>query len=530
MIIAGQLLTKVGGPIQWATITFDPSIGDSISFGTDFEGKYSCNVPVGNYRVYKKEKHGIDIELLGENVAVDATGTLDLESLIDRNTVPAYTAATLPDPATLAPGATVVVGGIPAIKNKSTIKALASFPKKNIIGGYGVFCCYDYAVANASPCVATYEIEIPVNVTHLRFHLINGDTSAAYTVSGARIAYADALGKDGTTLTQKVVSFSDSATPKKLPPCTSTATTTVSVPAADGTAGTGVNVVNNGVWSDWCAADSIARTDDVAGCIVQIRVAIAGGAKIVRDSSAVNMIPFNQYPGNNRKWRGNFTLGDLTSIASITCADNMQWHCIDGIEFVCADKSVKHILEVGDSISRGSGYVSGTVGITGPGWIASQDMPDVTYTSKCVHGRKSAAYVLEGMKALSGGLYDTIIIPCYTRNDGLAVDHKAEWANILTLVNYARYNGVSVILRGATPDVALDATYDVARLYIDVKAKTLAESDPNIFFVDYNSLVTDGANPQRQQAIYSAGSDGIHPNNVAIELCAQLYKDLFAVS
>lgn len=66
MIISGQLLNKVGGPIQWATITFDPAVGDSISFQTDFEGKYSCNVPVGNYRVYKKEKHGIDIELLGE--------------------------------------------------------------------------------------------------------------------------------------------------------------------------------------------------------------------------------------------------------------------------------------------------------------------------------------------------------------------------------------------------------------------------------------------------------------------------------
>ena len=140
MIISGQLLTKVGGPIQWATITFDPATGPSISFETDFEGVYSQDIPVGNYRVYKKEKHGIDIELLGENVAVDATGTLDLESLIDRNTVPAFTAATLPDPSTLAPGETVVVDGDVVLKDSSSLNnvtRLFSESKANLFDRVG---------------------------------------------------------------------------------------------------------------------------------------------------------------------------------------------------------------------------------------------------------------------------------------------------------------------------------------------------------------------------------------------------------
>ena len=108
MIISGQLLTKVGGPVQWATITFDPSIGDSISFETDFEGVYSQDIPVGNYRVYKKEKHGIDIELLGCDIFVSQDSTL--AAILDQG-IPAFTAATLPDPATLAISTKAVLAG-----------------------------------------------------------------------------------------------------------------------------------------------------------------------------------------------------------------------------------------------------------------------------------------------------------------------------------------------------------------------------------------------------------------------------------
>jgi len=144
MIISGQLLTKVGGPIQWATITFDPSIGDSISFETDFEGKYSCNVPVGNYRVYRKEKHDIDIELLGCDIFVSQDSTLD--ALLDQG-IPAFTAATLPDPATLAPGDMVVVDGETRVRtnfgisnpfvNKLSSAIPHLIPSSGIIGANG---------------------------------------------------------------------------------------------------------------------------------------------------------------------------------------------------------------------------------------------------------------------------------------------------------------------------------------------------------------------------------------------------------
>jgi len=103
MIIAGKLTTSVGSAVQWATITFDPAIGPSISFTTDNDGNYSYEVPAGTYRVFSKGKYDINQKLLGENITVASSGTMSLESLLDMG-VPSYTVATLPDPASLDTG------------------------------------------------------------------------------------------------------------------------------------------------------------------------------------------------------------------------------------------------------------------------------------------------------------------------------------------------------------------------------------------------------------------------------------------
>lgn len=520
MIIAGKLTTSVGSIIQWATITFDPAVGPSISFTTDKDGNYSYEVPAGTYRVFTKGKYDVNQKLLGEDIIVDATGTTNLESLLDRG-IPSYTPTTLPDPATLGAGATVVVDGKVVEKTTSGLSFLGYSIKKNLFSGRSVFGGQGFTAAGSAYTFLS-EIEIPASVSAVRVRLVNGG-AASLTPVGVKFALAPTLGNDGTALTQVAASFSDAASAKSLPPSTSNSPATLAIPAADSSVGSGANVVSGGLWTDWAKISSIPRTDGVSGCILQVRVAHPAGATVISISGSGEVANFDASAGN-LKWRANLYPGDgVTTTPAIVAQNNQGWFAIDAIEYLC-DTQTKHVLEVGDSISKGQGWGGSSVGHINPGFLAAKEL-GIGYTNRGVSGRKQAAYIAEAKNLISKGFYTSVIIPVWTPNDNDATSTiGADWAGLLMFVNWAKHQGLTVGLRSAIPDVALNLAQDNTRKALNEKAKALAASDNSVFYIDRDSITSDGASPARQKPEYSSGNDGRHPNAAEIQAVTPMYK------
>lgn len=433
----------------------------------------------------------------------------------------AYKSNNLPDTATLALGAVVSVDGKVVEKTATGLSFLGRSIKNNLFSGRSVFGGQEFIAAEADYTFLS-EIEIPASVLAVRVRLVNGGATTLTPV-GVKFAFAPTLGNDGTELTQVAASFSDAAAGKALPPSTSNSPATFAIPAADSSVGTGANVVSGGLWTDWAKISSIPRTDGVSGCVLQVRVAHPTGATVISISGSDEVANFDASAGN-LKWRANLYEGDgVTTTPAIVAQNDQGWFAIDAVEYLC-DTQTKHVLEVGDSISRGQGWGGSNVGHINPGFLAAKEL-GIGYTNRGVSGRKQDAYIAEAKNLISKGFYTSVIIPVWTPNDNDATPTiGADWAELLMFVNWAKHQGLTVGLRSAIPDNALDLAQDNTRKALNEKAKALAASDNSVFYIDRDSITSDGASPARQKTEYSDGNDGRHPNAAEIQAVTPMYK------
>ena len=411
----------------------------------------------------------------------------------------------------------------------SSGKFTGNFSKKKFnVAGRGALATSGGAGFTATGAAYTLmnEVEFDVEFDWVRFHLVNGNTSTLTTIA-SKVASAPAIGNDGTALTWAAASFSDAANAQPLPPATASTPVVFAIPAVDATVGanTTPQAVNNGIWSDWVKVPSVARSDGKAGSILHIRNALPTGA-VISSIGGAAVANFDLSAGDLH-WRQNMAAGDLATTTSSALAGATQgWGVVDAVEII-PRKSCSHILEVGDSISRGQGWIDSSNGFVSPGHLTALALigKGVSYTNKAVSGRKQAAYILEARKMLSSGFYSAVIIPVWTPNDNDGSDTiGADWAAVAAFVNFAKSKGVKVGLRSAIPDYALNANQDVTRRALNARAKMLASSDSDIFYIDTDSVISDGGSPARQLTAYSAGNDGRHPNAAGITAEAAAYK------
>lgn len=403
-------------------------------------------------------------------------------------------------------------------------------PKKFNVGGRGMFATSGNAGFTATGAAYTLmnEIEFGVEFDWVRFHLVNGNSSTLTTVV-SKVASAPAIGDNGTALTWATVSFSDAANVQPIPPATASTPVVYAIPAVDATVGanTTPQAVNNGIWSDWVKVPSVARSDGKAGSILHIRNALPTGA-VISSIGGAAVANFDLSAGDLH-WRQNMDAGDLATTTSSALAGATQgWGVVDAVEII-PRKSCSHILEVGDSISRGQGWIDSSNGFVSPGHLAALALigKGVSYTNKAVSGRKQAAYILEARKMITTGYCSAVIIPVWTPNDNDGTNSIGQdWPSLLAFVTWAKSKAVKVILRSAVPDYALSLNKDNTRKSLNAKAKALAQSDKDIFYLDTDLVISDGASPARQQSIYSTGSDGRHPNATGITASSTVYKSL----
>lgn len=403
-------------------------------------------------------------------------------------------------------------------------------PKKFNVGGRGMLATSGSAGFTATGAAYTLmnEIEFDVEFDWVRFHLVNGNSSTLTTVA-SKVASAPEIGSNGVSLVWASASFSDALTTQPLPPATSSTPVTYAVPSVDTTIGanTTPQAVNNGVWSDWIKLPSVSRSDGKQGSILHIRNALPTGAYIASIGGAA-VANFDLSAGDLH-WRQNLVAGDLaTTTTGAIVGATQGWGVVDAVEII-PRKSVSHILEVGDSISRGQGWIDAYNGYVSPGHLAAHSLygNGVSYTNKAVSGRKQAAYILEARKMIETGYCSAVIIPVWTPNDNDGTDSIGQdWPSLLAFVTWAKSKAVKVILRSAVPDYALSRNQDNTRKSLNAKAKALAQSDKDIFYLDIDLVISDGASPARQQSIYSTGSDGRHPNATGITALSTVYKSL----
>lgn len=403
-------------------------------------------------------------------------------------------------------------------------------PKKFNVGGRGALATSGGAGFTATGAAYTCmtEVEFDVEFDWVRFRLVNGNT-ATLTPVLSKVASAPAIGDTGTGLTWATATFSNAANAQPLPPASAATPTTYAIPAVDTTVGanTTPQAVNNGLWSDWIKLPSVARSDGKTGAILHIRNALPTGAYISSIGGAA-VANFDASAGDLH-WRQNLIAGDLVTTTTTAMPGATQgWGSIDAVEII-PRKAVSHYLEAGDSLSRGQGWIDASNGFVSPGHLAASAMigKGVCYTNKAVSGRKQAAYILEARKLISSGFYSAVIIPVWTPNDNDGNDTIGQdWASLLAFITWAKSKGVKVVLRSALPDYALSLNQDNTRKALNAKAKALAQSDKDIFYLDTDSIISDGASPARQQTIYSTGSDGRHPNAAGITAASAAYKAL----
>lgn len=406
-------------------------------------------------------------------------------------------------------------------------------PKKFNVGGRGALATSGGSgfTATGSAYTCMNEIEFDIEFDWVRFHLVNGNSSTLTTIA-SKVASAAAIGNDGSALTWATASFSDAANTQPLPPASSNTPVVHAVPAVDTTVGanTTPQAVNNGIWSDWIKLPSVARSDGRQGSILHIRNALPTGAYISSIGGAA-VVNFDASAGDLH-WRQNLGAGDMATTTTGALAGATQgWGCVDAVE-IMPRKAVSHILEVGDSLSRGQGWIDASNGFVSPGHLAASAMvgKGVAYTNKAVSGRKQAAYILEARKMIASGFYSAVIIPVWSPNDNDGSDTIGQdWPSLLAFITWAKSKGVKVVLRSAIPDYALSLNQDNTRKALNAKAKALAQSDKDIFYLDTDSIISDGASPARQQAIYSTGSDGRHPNAAGITASSAAYKALMTL-
>ncbi len=401
-------------------------------------------------------------------------------------------------------------------------------PRKFNVGGRGMLATSGSSGFTATSAAYTLmnEVEFDVEFDWVRFHLVNGNSSTLTTIA-SKIASAAAIGDVGTGLTWSTVSFSDAANTQPLPPASAATPVTYAIPVVDTTVGanTTPQAVNSGIWSDWVKLPSVQRNDGKQGAILHIRNALPTGAYISSIGGAA-VTNFDLSAGDLH-WRQNLGAGDMATTTSGALAGAFQgWGCVDAVE-VIPRKSVSNFLEVGDSLSRGQGWIDASNGYVSAGHLAALSLygKGVAYTNKAVSGRKQAAYILEARKMIASGFFGAVIIPVWSPNDNDGSDTIGmDWASLLAFIAWAKSKGVKVILRSAIPDYVLSLNQDNTRKALNSKAKTIAQSDKDIFYLDIDSIISDGASPARQKAIYSTGSDGRHPNAAGITAASEVYK------
>ena len=441
-----------------------------------------------------------------------------------------YTADTLPDPATLAPGAAVVVedaNGNSALLTSSGGSFSSDYtPRKtklaawmpNILGYVDSSNTFTYALTKSAPCefesvalILQNQHTSPVTVTAAV--AVSESLATSKTVPKIGSVDYNALAAAGTQNGFIPVTYNNGVSPIVIPASTELFVT------------------------DQIPLSSIPRTDGGAFPLVLARVyANAQQTSTYQFSSAAEERIFgNSYQGQG----GDFYQYAMPSTEAVATPSNWVQPAtetsnmrIKGLVFFARGSVAANVLFIGDSIDHGLGgggdAVTNNAGNTMQ-WSGLSCL-DVSTKEKTIgfisagwSGKTSANYFARG-KTLAALFNPTVcVFPAYTPNDtvGLKSNVQAAVNRTVDFIEYCWKNNIVPVVRTPVPYSGSGA--ESLRIEVVNKVKSMG-----VLVIDANApLYEASASAQGYWKSASYNVDGTHPSQSGHDLIREQAKQLW---
>ena len=275
--------------------------------------------------------------------------------------------------------------------------------------------------------------------------------------------------------------------------------------------------------SDWIPLSSIARTDGGTRPLLMIRSqhdgSVDGNFAFLNTAHCAS----NRTSSAANRGRIVQTCGLTTGVSVPSNTGTLSNNAFEIFPIFRYRKPSLSVMVAGDSTEQNDALVSAT--LTSWGWRGCADASStgrpVGYLNFGCASKTSAEYWSRAQEAITAGVVpDVLVISPASVNDGYSnLDRTFETARsrALEIIEYCRTKGVRFLcFIPLLPYNSNNASQDGYRTAFNAFLQTLAASNPGVSTLTFSGL-GDGAVPERWVGAMNYSSDGIHPNETAID-------------